>query len=298
MAASVRAAAAGFALGVACCLGLRPAATWAQQPEPAVDATATTEQGEPAVPQAQASSAEEEEQADLEDDANEVIYVDEQAVIRARQEVGLALRDLGYQRKRERNGREIYVNEVPWKPQVLVDDDGWMVVRRAPPTFSKPDLPGIWRGPLGYLVCVANPTACVHIGGWVIAERKLAWHKEAVVSHTVPTMDRYEDALVVRAFNQRTGEDVPDALSSLWEQGVPLEGQDLLASHAERRAALLAFWASRTCNDWGDAVRQVVQDFMQYEVQDSEHPFTAAEIAQANRQRSCQEPLNIDGLED
>jgi hypothetical protein len=231
-------------------------------------------------------------------DPDEVIYVDDQAVIRARQELGFALRDMGYQRRRVRNGREIYVNEIPWKPQVVVDDDGWMVVRRAPPSVGKPDLPGIWSGPLGYLVCVANPTACVHIGGWVISERKLAWHKQAVVEHTEPTMGVYEDALIARAFLQRTGEDIPEALIAAWERGEPFEGEGTLESYEDRRAAVLEFWVSRTCSDWGEAARQVTEDFMRYEIQQSAHPFTAAELASVNARRSCQEPLVIDGTDD
>lgn len=285
MAGRLPAALAAAALGLASCMGLPIAAAWGQEPASEPADAPTNDEGQAAAP------------AGEEAVPDEVIYVGDQAVIRARQELGLALRDLGYQRKRVRNGREIYVNEIPWKPQVVVDDDGWMVVRRAPPSFDKPELPGIWRGPLGYLVCVANPTACVHIGGWVISERKLAWHKEAVVSHTVPTMDRYEDALVDRAFDFRTGEEVPDALAALWVDGVPLEGQEPLETHAERRAALLDFWASRTCTDWGAAVREVARAFMQYEVQAGEHAFTAAELARANLERSCQEPLIIDGLE-
>ncbi len=235
--------------------------------------------------------------AAYEDQPDEVLYVDDQAVIRARQELGLALREMGYSRKRVRNGREIYVNQVPWKPQVVVDDDGWMLVRRAPPSLGKPDLPGIWGGPLGYLVCLANPTACIHIGGWVISERKLAWHKQAVVEHADPPLGRYEDALIQRAFNDHTGEELPSALEALWEHGLPLSGQTPLPSYPERRAALLEHWLSRSCNDWGEAVQQVLQDFMSYEVQQGPYPFTTQELAAANAQRRCEARLVIQGVE-
>jgi hypothetical protein len=272
------------------------AVAWAQEVDPGGDVAARAEQAataeEPVDVEAPAAESE------APPDPDEVIYVDEQAVIRARQELGFALRDMGYQRKRVRNGREIYVNEIPWKPQVVVDDDGWMVVRRAPPSVGKPDLPGIWSGPLGYLVCVANPTACVHIGGWVISERKLAWHKHAVVEHTEPTMGVYEDALIARAFLQRTGEEIPEALIAVWERGQPIEGEGTLESHAERRAAVLEFWITRTCSDWGQAARQVTEDFIRYEIQESAHPFTAAELAEVNARRTCQEPLIFDGTDD
>jgi len=280
----------GAALGLLCGLLAWPWVPWAQDVESDGD---TPVDAAPELPDEPPGALEPEL-----DEPDEIFYVDDQDVIRTRAELGLALRDLGYQRKRTRNGREIYVNEVPWKPQVVVDDDGWMVVRRAPPSFGKPDLPGIWDGPLGYLVCVANPTACVHIGGWVISERKLAWHKEAVVTHTVPTMDRYEDALVDRAFHHRTGQEIPEGLILLWEQGIPLEGDVILETHAQRRAALVTFWESRNCNTWGRAARTVARDFMQYEVQDSDHPFTVAEIDAANGNPHCQEPLEVHVFED
>lgn len=284
MAARRRGLGAGLGLaGLLCCT-----AASAQEPQP----------GPGPVPDEEPEAPAEVEEPEELEEPDEVYYVDDQAVVRAREEVGLALRELGYDRRRTRNGREVYVNEVPWKPQVVVDDDGWMVVRRAPPSFGKPDLPGIWDGPLGYLVCVANPTACVHIGGWVISERKLAWHKESVVSHTEPTMDRYEDALVDRAFGQRTGEWIPASLEALWERGEPIEGGAVLETHTERRAAMLDLWTSRNCNEWGAAVRAVVRDYMQFEVQAGPHPFTAAEVAAANLSRRCEEPLIIDGLED
>ncbi len=280
-----RASSRGLPVALAVCL-LWHASVDAQELEPGADPA----RGDAAAGESPTVGAEPE----ADDEPDEVLYVDDQAVIRARQELGFALRDMGYQRHRVRNGREIYVNEIPWKPQVVVDDDGWMVIRRAPPSFGKPELPGIWSGPLGYLVCVANPTACVHIGGWVISERKLAWHKEAVVDHTQVTMGNYEDAIIARALVRRTGQEVPDALVALWEHGTPFEGEGLVATHAERRAAMLGLWSSRNCNEWGDAVRAVVEDFMRYEVQQSSHPFTPDELARANEASRCDAPLILD----
>lgn len=233
---------------------------------------------------------------EVEEEPDEIIYVDDQAVIRARAEVGLSLRELGYQRKRVRNGREIYVNADPWKPQVVVDDDGWMLVRRAPPSFGKPDLPGIWGGPLGYLVCVANPTACIHIGGWVVTKHKLQWQEYAVVEQSREPMDRYQQAILTRALRKRTGEELPNQLEALWMRGELPGGGAPLETPEARRVALLDLWTSRTCTDWGDEVREVVRLYMQYEVQASPTPFTAEEIRAANARRSCPQELVIEGL--
>ncbi|MFH1468976.1 MAG: hypothetical protein ABIO70_31610 [Pseudomonadota bacterium] len=230
------------------------------------------------------------------DAPDETIYVEDQAVIRARAEVGLALRELGYDRKRVRNGREVYTNADPWKPQVLVDDDGWMLVRRAPPSFGKPDMPGIWGGPLGYLVCVAAPTSCIHIGGWVVSKHKLGWAEHEVVEQSRASMDNYQQALLARNLRRRTGEELPSLLEALWEHGESPASDTLLETPEARRAALLDLWATRTCTDWGDEAREVVRLFMQYEVQESATPFTREEIGAANARRSCLQELVIEGL--
>jgi hypothetical protein len=226
-----------------------------------------------------------------EDAPGEVVYVDEQAVRRAREEVGLVLRDLGYHKKRTRDGRDYYANESPWKPWVVVDDDGWLVLKRAPVSFSKPELEGIWRGPLGYLVCVTQPTACIHLGGLVVSERKLAWQKQAVLQAVKPALDRYETAVVARNRGRRFGEELPLALQALWDEGVPIEGPDLLETWEERRAALLEFWLDRADNDWGGEARDVTEAFMANVVQDSPHPFTPEEIAALNARRTCEREL-------
>ncbi|MBN1336842.1 MAG: hypothetical protein JXB39_12870 [Deltaproteobacteria bacterium] len=221
----------------------------------------------------------------------EVIYVDEQAVRRAREEVGLVLRDLGYRKKRTREGRDYYANEAPWKPWVVVDDDGWMILKRAPVTFSKPELEGIWRGPLGYLVCVVQPTACIHLGGLVVSERKLQWQKQAVLEAVKPALDRYEAAILERNRGLRFGEDLPVALEDLWNHGIPLEGTQLLETWEARRRALLEFWLDRNDNDWGAEARSVTEAFMANVVQDGPHPFTAEEIASTNARRTCEQAL-------
>jgi len=225
---------------------------------------------------------------------DEEIVVSDQAVIKAREQVGLALRDLGYHKKRTRNGREVYANEAHWKPWVVVDDDGWMIVKRAPVSFSKPELRGIWNGPLGYLVCVVNLTACIHVGGLVVSKRKLAWQKHAVLEGVGSAMERYEEALVLRALSQRMGEEIPEALDALWTDGLALQGQAMLADWQTRRQALLEFWISRNDNDWGRQARQAVRDFIAYEVQESEHPFTRAELEAANARRGWGEPLVVE----
>ena len=66
-------------------------------------------------------------------------------------------------------------------------------------------------------------------------------------------------------------------LQKLWDEGLPLEGEAVLATHSERRAAIYAFWSTRTDTPHGEAVRQAVEGFVRGVVQTSEHPFPADE---------------------
>jgi hypothetical protein len=216
-------------------------------------------------------------------------------VKRTREEVGLALRDLGYRRRKTQNGRDVYSNADPWKPWVYVDDDGWMMMRRAPVTFGKPEgLPGIWRGPLGYLVCVVTPTACIRIGGQVVSRKKLRPSKVEVLETIGPAMRRYENAVVERAMKERVDVVVPQALDALWNDGVPLSGDGKIDGFEARRAAVLDFWLGRADDGYGDRVREVVELWCRNTVQSSDQPFTPAEIGDAKARRTCTRP--IEGL--
>ncbi len=46
----------------------------------------------------------------------------------AREIVHIQLEHMGYHRQKRRNGRVIYKNYRRWKPTVIIDDDGWMLV--------------------------------------------------------------------------------------------------------------------------------------------------------------------------
>jgi hypothetical protein len=228
-------------------------------------------------------------------EAGETIYVWEDAEVRrARDQIGIELRELGYRKHHSRNGRDVYANVDSWKPWVIVDDDGWVMVRRAPVTFSKPRLPGIWRGPLGYLVCVVNPTACVHVGGLIVSKRKLNPRKREVIETIEPAVQRYEEALIERGMQIRTNEVIPDLLDAIWESGLSPGHAEPLATWAERRGAVVEFWQTRVDDAYGDRAREVVEVWSRATIQSGEHPFTDDEIARARAERRCSRP--VDGL--
>lgn len=96
-----------------------------------------------------------------------------------------------------------------------------------------------------------------------------------------------DEVLYYRDVVQRTAsEDVlyalPSQLDRLWADGTRLDGQaEKLESMADRRAHVLAFWASRTDNAEGQRVSGAVEAWLGGVVQESGDPLTAAEITAA-----------------
>ncbi|MDP6934429.1 MAG: hypothetical protein QGG40_16000, partial [Myxococcota bacterium] len=60
-----------------------------------------------------------------------------------------------------------------------------------------------------------------------------------------------------------------------------------------RRHALLFYWQSRAHTPEGTAVRRIVADYLEYEVQPSDWPVSPGEQEQANRACGCSEPLGL-----
>lgn len=232
---------------------------------------------------AQEPPADEEEAAG---DPDEMIVFGDLVEQERRQELTETLLDLGYRPgKRRDNGRVVYRPEVAWHPSVIIDDDGYAILKRSPVRFEP------WidlkSEPLEWVSCVPPFTVmCVRIGGWMVSNRKLNHKKEFVAEGIDPTLDAWREVLVANAMGRRLNEEIPDMLEGIWLRGeVPLG--EPLETPEQRRAAVLTFWASRACTPEGAAARQTAADFLEYVVQSSPHPVTAEEKAQAEAANLC-----------
>jgi len=225
----------------------------------------------------------------------EMIVLSDMEIARKRQAVINNLRSLGYREHRRKDGRSMFRPHSPWKPSVLMDDDAYIVLRRTPVRI---DPPGNKDNKLRYLWCLPPFTvtaACIRVGGQLVSGRKLAHAKEDVVRATTFEIRQWRSALVSKAMEKRVNVEVPDLLADLWERGQP-DGEDgiQLWEASERRQAILQLWASRSCTPEGAQVRQVVMDFLRFEVQASPTPATTAEIDSANAQNRCGDILKLD----
>lgn len=230
------------------------------------------------------------------DTPDETVIVDWQMqVVRARRELESTLEDLGWNQNRRRRGDwVIYTNPTPWKPMIMVHDDGWMKIRRRGVHFSRPDVGDLsgWEVPLELALCVIAPFACVHLEGLLVSDPILERQKQIVVSGSSAAVGAVADTIANRESSERL-ENLPVELDSIWLMGIDPLTDEKLPDFARRRALLLERWLTPADNPYGDAVRRAVEDYLSFMVQVSDHPLTQDEIDSTNTRRQCQRILKI-----
>lgn len=198
-------------------------------------------------------------------------------VARAREALALRLKEEGYRKGTHEDDRTVYRSYAPWKPRVIVHDDGWVYVRREPPRVHSPGKSFSDQGsPASYLWCVLAPTACVSIGGWLVSPRKYAAMEGDILDATHAEVNALNEAVARRQLSQRVNADIPGDLDRIWSLDAPA---------AQRRALIFEFWDTRNDNEAGAAARDAIESFVRGVVQTSSDPFTEAELAQCNSKR-------------
>jgi hypothetical protein len=124
------------------------------------------------------------------------------------------------------------------------------------------------------------------------SRRKLAPVHDKVLTGIQPELTHYRAVLQETAFQDALYA-LPGRLDALWEQGAPLEGDQVLETPEARRAAVLDYWATRADTPHGQQVCQVVELWLSRVVQTSQHPFTAEEAEAANARRSDGRRLDL-----
>lgn len=211
----------------------------------------------------------------------------EDEVLRRRAEVFEALTQEGYiRRRRQGDDRTVFLSEDPWKPQVVVHDDGWVYFRRQPPRVHAPGKSFADQGsPAAYLLCIIAPTACVSVGGWLVSDRKLGAIKGQVMDSTQDKIRAMNDAVARRELGRRLNEDIPADLDKVWARTE--------IDVSQRKVLLYAYWDSRTETPEGEAAKEAITAWFRGVVQTSDTPFTAAELATLNETRASLEPLQL-----
>ena len=224
---------------------------------------------------------------------HEIIVHGDLEVERARRELIRSLRSEGYTDLEDRGDYLLLRHPEPWKGEIRIHDDGWVRMKRQPVRVVAPEMPWAEQGsPLAWAGCVIYPWLCLRPGGALVGKRKFTGQKVRTLGSIEEDASVLADRVADRNTEQTVNE-LPERLETLWNEGVPLQGEGHLATHAERRRAILEFWDSRTDTVWGDRVRLAVEAFLRAEVQSSEHALSEAEVAAFNAQRSCTRPLDL-----
>lgn len=220
--------------------------------------------------------------------AGEEIDVNEsREVLRKRAELFEALVQEGYvRRKRQGEDRTVFLSEDPWKPQVIVHDDGWVYFKRQPPRIHAPGKSFADQGsPAAYLLCIIAPTSCISIGGWLVSDRKLSGVQGEVLASTQEKIRAMNDAVARRELGRRLNDDIPRDLEMVWAR------TELPAS--ERKVLLFEYWDARTDTPEGEAAKLAIEAFFRGVVQQSDTPFSEAELAALNAKRQSERPLDL-----
>ena len=234
------------------------------------------------------------ESTDEDDEFYEVVVYGEILVERARRQVMTELRARGFDEVVDKGDHVIMRHGSHWKGEVLIYDDGSVRMRRQRPRVESPETRwGDAGSAVSYLSCIYQPFKCVRVGGVFVSRRKFHAQKGRTLQPIADDVQVLGDRVADLATEHKVNE-LPERLEALWVDGVPLEGEEHLATPAERRVALLDYWESRTETAWGERVRVGVEAFVRAEVQNSEFPFTEAEIDAFNAQRTCTRALDLE----
>jgi len=295
----VRAVQASTILWVALCCGA-PGLAWAQNneaPPPAEEGTGGPTDNEAASPD-NPSDAEgatpDNEATDAEPIArrtreDEVVVYSERLVYQARQELIEAAAEQGYIKEIRKGDRLILRHPATYHGEIVLHDNGLVEIKRQPVQFRPPFAKVT---PASWLTCILFPL-CIRANGQMVSGRKYRHYEREAWSGVGDEATQLNDRIADLATDRRLNE-LPDQLQALWDDGVPLDGGTGKVAYGEaRRAALFAYWDSRTENLWGQQVRDAVVSFMRGVVQNSETPYTDAEVRRLNRGRQSAQVFTL-----
>ena len=224
----------------------------------------------------------------------EVVVYGELLVEQARAKLVEDLKEAGYDEVKVKDNRVIYRHSSVWRGEVHVYDDGWYRTKRQKVKFQAVGMPWAEEGsPLAVAGCFIYSPLCFRPGGALIGSRKFRAQETQVVQHIHEDAEEWANRVSDLA-TERTINGLPERLEDLWSRGVPLDGDGVLATSAQRRRAILDYWDSRTNTPWGEAVRQAVEAFCRAVVQQSDAPFTAAELEALNQRRQSIRPFTLE----
>ncbi|MFT4623046.1 MAG: hypothetical protein ACI8PZ_001702 [Myxococcota bacterium] len=213
----------------------------------------------------------------------------------AREGVERALEADGYQLRRTRDGKDIFIAPQPYKPKVVVDRDGWVVMRRRGP---------VWVGADGRddatsnkahdAWCVLFPPACISLMGLQISRNKLDGERAEAFLAMQGALADYRSVLIEEGHRDRLAGALPAELDRLWVEGIA-QGKRPIVQPLARREAIIELWLTRVDDSYGDAARRVIEHYIADHIQGTEWALSVAEMAAIDDRRTGRRPFQLPG---
>lgn len=183
--------------------------------------------------------------------------------------------------------RSFFVNSRPWKPWVMVHEQGFARIRGVP-VMPLPPGPSTMLDPYGEPL--PKPSGGVTANFQTQSMRAVRNQRERLAEKLEPLLADVRDAHWEIAKFDRIAA-VRDSLARIWFDETSPEGV-VLPNPAARREAIAALWLHTEPDEAGALIRGVVGTFIDEEVQTSSDPFLPDEVAEVDAARSCTEPFS------
>jgi hypothetical protein len=210
------------------------------------------------------------------------IIVEADALKRAMAQISAALAAEGFERQRDDGDSTVFLNRDTWKGRVRVFDDGYWLWEHQPTRAHAPGQDWGDEGPgWTYALCVVAPTSCLSPSSRLVSVsdgRKLALYQEQIALTVHDPVEALRKLREAEGRRDRLANGIPADCAAIWS--------DPKLSAIERRAALFAFWDSRTDTPAGRDAQVAIVAWIDDTVQASADAFTAAEVDAVNARRS------------
>ncbi len=226
-----------------------------------------------------------------EEDADDVVLViGEHIIAERRAAIVRKMESLGWRSRLARDGVIHFHGAEAWMGKAKLYPSGDLEFIFVPVTVSTPK--GYEANYQTFGMEHGNPPVQPSIGAnfGSPSPKKVDAAQQEVRAQVDPLVKEYRAAIQGRALSAEL-EELPDRLHRLWFDGV---GLDLvpLKTNAERRQAILDFWATRTDTPEGRAVMRQVEAFVHSVVQDLD-PVTDEERTAAESRRTDGRTLGL-----
>lgn len=211
----------------------------------------------------------------------------ESAVRVARGDVVQQMRGLGYRPDDHAGGRVLFrpPHDSRWVGRVWLEGDGTLTFVRPVITWKGLERAS-WIDPETTAAFSRDRPPTAGQTGWVVwpslALLEPSW--ESVREALAPSLEIYRRVLTRTALEDRL-QAIPERLDRLWTLGEPLDGGDPLASAAERREALLVYWATLPGTPEGLRALRLVEAWCDEALVSEDAGFTQEETARAEAMR-------------